>query len=225
MTRTGSDEPTMPRWAPRVRPALVRRLYEADAKGIVDVELIDEVGYALWARCETIRRVTDRLCPECGGRLAGVHRSPDRHRPIACVECGWASTWGAYHRSYKGRRIHGGRAFAAFTEYIERFEAARTPQAKMREIDRLIHAVHEAADGLWTSPGAMNLIDARRDEILPFLNELAGLDGARPEQVAAFRRLHRKVAEGDARTRARNRAKGLPDWIQPGLEEIDGNPD
>ncbi|MEX2225792.1 MAG: hypothetical protein WEB52_05000 [Dehalococcoidia bacterium] len=41
----GADEI---KWARRVRPETIRRLYTLDAKGIVDDELIDEVGYAFF---------------------------------------------------------------------------------------------------------------------------------------------------------------------------------
>ena len=58
------------KWARRVRPETIRALYTLDAKGIVDEELIDEVGYAMLARCESIRTVTRAhsgraTCPRC----------------------------------------------------------------------------------------------------------------------------------------------------------------
>jgi hypothetical protein len=57
-------------WAPRVPPHTIRRLYETDARGIVDEEQVDEVGYALYARCRSILRVTaahghHATCPRC----------------------------------------------------------------------------------------------------------------------------------------------------------------
>jgi hypothetical protein len=61
--RGGLDEV---RWAPRVNPSLIRRLYEADARGIVDDELFDDVGSALHARCQSI--------------LAGASRGAERPR-------------------------------------------------------------------------------------------------------------------------------------------------
>ena len=39
-----------PRWAPRVQAAMIRRLYEQNAAGIYDDQLVDEVGYAFLAR-------------------------------------------------------------------------------------------------------------------------------------------------------------------------------
>lgn len=49
----------------------IRRLYETDAKGIYDGDLIDEVGYGLLARCESFIRANraragEVPCPECG---------------------------------------------------------------------------------------------------------------------------------------------------------------
>ena len=59
-------------WAPRARPELIRRLYESDAAGLLDGELVDEVGYALLLRCKTIQCVTERRCPECHERMQGA---------------------------------------------------------------------------------------------------------------------------------------------------------
>ena len=46
-------------WSPRVGPQKILRLYQTDAQGIVDEDLIDEVGHGLLARCESIRIVSD----------------------------------------------------------------------------------------------------------------------------------------------------------------------
>jgi hypothetical protein len=40
------------RWAHKLRPEKLRRLYELDAQGLADAELIDEVGDTLYSRCE-----------------------------------------------------------------------------------------------------------------------------------------------------------------------------
>ena len=46
------------RWAPKAPQALIRSLYESDAAGFQDEALADEVGAALYARCESILAVT-----------------------------------------------------------------------------------------------------------------------------------------------------------------------
>jgi len=160
-------------WAPRIKPHKIRRLYELDAKGILDEDLIDEVGYGLLFRCETIHRVTHRLCPDCGGELEGAWESASRYRKIRCKSCGWQATWISYHTSYKGKRIHGGRAFGFFEDYLKRFPKCRGPRAMMLEIDRLIHEVHESTDNLWTSPAASNLIQGKGWEVAALLDALA----------------------------------------------------
>ncbi|MFX7640585.1 hypothetical protein ABTJ59_19995, partial [Acinetobacter baumannii] len=46
------------RWAPRVPPAIVRRLYQSDASSLQDDDLVNEVGFALYARCRSIQTAT-----------------------------------------------------------------------------------------------------------------------------------------------------------------------
>src|SRR5438552_1783938 len=84
------------RWAPRVNPHKIRRLYETDARGIVDDELIEEVGFALYSRCQSILIATEAhagrvQCPRCG-RL--VPHTGDRNAFIACDQCSSRGRWG-----------------------------------------------------------------------------------------------------------------------------------
>ena len=156
-SRSMTDEPPRPQWAPRVRMALIKSLYEADAAGLADDDLVNEVGHALLMRCESIYRVTERRCPDCGEVLEGAHDVGSRDRTISCPGCGWISTWRAYHRSYKGNRIHGGRAYREFVHFLCEFPTCRTKSSKMLAIDRLIHAVHGASGNVKALPGAQNL--------------------------------------------------------------------
>ncbi|MBT4497281.1 MAG: hypothetical protein HOC74_06140 [Gemmatimonadetes bacterium] len=167
-----TDEPPRPQWAPRVRMALIKRLYEADAAGLADDDLVNEVGFALLMRCETIYRVTERRCPECGDSLEGAHDEGPRDRTVHCPGCGWTSTWRVYHRSYKGHRIHGGRAYPEFVHYFREFPKCRTRSSKMRAIDRLIHAVHQVGNA-GATPAAQNLVYARPGAIKRMLDDLA----------------------------------------------------
>ena len=61
----------LPTWAPRLKPYLIRRVYEGDAQGLLDSELLDKVGWALYARCESFllaheARNGRARCPVCG---------------------------------------------------------------------------------------------------------------------------------------------------------------
>ena len=166
-------------WAPPVRRQLIRRLYEADAAGLRDDELVNDVGYAIFVRCESIHRVTKRLCPHCGSSLRGVEGSVVRDRPISCPKCGWQSTWRVYHRSYKGKRIHGGGAYPAFARYYEEFPRCKTADEKMLAIDRVIHAIHRIG-----APGIVNLIRCHLGVAVKFLDHLAYDDTVGSDRAA-----------------------------------------
>ena len=162
------------RWARRVRQDKIRRLYTLDAKGIVDEELIDEVGYAMLARCESIRIATrahagKATCPRCGAK---VEHAWKKHEPLECA-CGWGTTWGEYLKTYQGKQLYGGNAYPMFRAFIDRWPAARTPRDKMLAIDALIHAVHGQFQGAMARPAACNLIEGTARELIGFLDELA----------------------------------------------------
>jgi len=180
----GADEI---QWARRVKPEVIRRLYTLDAKGIVDEELIDEVGYAMYARCHSIRIATrahagKAMCPRC--RADVLRSSPDwktwsKDEPCACA-CGWATTWGEYHRTYKGKQLHGGGAYPMFRAFIDRWPQAKTPRDKMLAIDWLIHECHGQFKGAMGRPAACNLIEGTMHELVEFLDQLAYGDQSTP---------------------------------------------
>src|SRR5258708_28782977 len=45
-------------WAPKVRPEKIWQLYQNDARGLVDETLVDDVGLALYLRCESVLLVS-----------------------------------------------------------------------------------------------------------------------------------------------------------------------
>ena len=52
-----SDDAAEVRWTPRATKRQIRRLYESDARGLLDENLLDEVGVQLCLRCENIMTV------------------------------------------------------------------------------------------------------------------------------------------------------------------------
>jgi hypothetical protein len=171
------------RWAPRVPPHKVRRLYETDALGIVDGEQIDAVGYALLARCESILAVTEahdagRLrCPRCRTPIQrrGTALNPeDDAEVIRCGACGWATTGRALRLSYRGKQLYGPKALPDFRAYVAAFPRAATPRQRMLAIDRLIHAVHgDLARGDVGRPVGVSVLAGNREEIVRLLDGLA----------------------------------------------------
>jgi hypothetical protein len=162
------------RYARRVRPEKIRALYAMDAKGIVDEELIDEVGYAMLARCESIRTATRAhagrgTCPRC---RAEVRHNWVKTETMACP-CGWSTTWGAYLKTYQGKQLHGGKAYPIFRAFIDQWPLARTPRQKMLTIDAMIHAVHGEFKGGMGRPAACNIIEGTMRELFALLEELA----------------------------------------------------
>jgi hypothetical protein len=183
------------RWAPKVRPERVRRLYERDALGIVDGELIDDVGLALHARCRSIVLVNDGLvrCPRCAAvfKVLRTYRErgtgepapdPEQVAPCPTPACGWATTAGAWWRSWCHRELHAGWGLPPIREYAERYPAAPTPRARLLLIDRLLHAFHQ--DLRRATPGrpvAHNLLEGNQRQALELLDSLAYGDHSTPE--------------------------------------------
>jgi hypothetical protein len=185
------------KWARRVRQEDIRRLYHLDARGIIDQDLINDVGYGLHARCESIRIATEAhfgrvTCRSCG---AVVERTEWNKAELLTCACGWRKTWGDYLASYQRKQLVGGAAYPAFIEYLERWPGARAPRDKLLEIDRLVHACHVATHRPWARPAAVNLIEGTASELARFLDELAYGPSSTPglgETRDAWQRLRRE---------------------------------
>jgi len=115
------EHPTLPQWAPRVPQHKIRRLYELDAQGIYDDELIQEVGYALRARCQGFIEACEAWagcarCPICG---AQIPHSGDKAEVLRCDACDWSLTWGAYFKTFQHKQLSGAEpVLALFREFI-----------------------------------------------------------------------------------------------------------
>jgi len=195
------DRPIKPRWSPRVPRHKVRRLYENDARGIVDEVLLDDVGIGLFLRCRSMLAVHGVMmhgripCPACGHVFtqdrAGLC---DPATPLVCPACGWRLPWGEYHSTFRHQELMGAGGNPFIAEYVEAWPTARTPREKLLLIDRLIHlwhheeARHERGLG---RPTGVNLIEGSRRQVLAFLDALTHGEQATPE-----------LREADARWRA-----------------------
>lgn len=183
-----NDNRTIPVWARRVAQWKICRLYENDAKGIYDEELIDDVGYALFARCQSFITANEATrgrarCPRCS---AVVLHSGRKEELLRC-ECGWELLWGEYFKTIQHKQLSGAEpVISLFQEFVDRFPAAGSVRQKVFLIDRLIHGFH------WyyktdspTRPVAINLIQGRLKQMIEFLDSLTYSDQSTPGTLAA----------------------------------------
>jgi predicted RNA-binding Zn-ribbon protein involved in translation (DUF1610 family) len=149
---------------------MIVRLYNSDAEIQHDNELLDDVGWRLFARCQDVLLVSDSkiVCPQCGKTFHVPWIGERSDRESACADCGWTLTAQEYHASFKGRDLNGVGAREAFATYVARFPRLTTYGDRMLAIDRLVHAVHTTG-GL----AARNLFEGRAREVVARLDSLA----------------------------------------------------
>jgi hypothetical protein len=181
-----SRDDRKPHWAPKVPQAKIRRLYATDAQGIIDHELIDAVGWALWERCDSILTVTAAhnghvRCPSCGTLIERQNRWSADERVI-CGTCDWQILWATYHQTYRSKQLFGANALEVFTAFHHAFPQAQVANTKMILIDQLIHGFHVGLTDIGR-PAAANLIEGSLAEVIRFLDALTN-DGTSAAGVA-----------------------------------------
>jgi hypothetical protein len=176
------------RWAPKIRPKLLKKLYDTDALRIQDIDLCDDVGLRLYLRCQTIIRAHNREaeCPRCG-LVFKVHDSwKDPVDKIAVCpkdKCGWQITFGQYFQSKRHREIFAGNAVPVFKEYYVQYPLARSYREKMLLIDSLIHSFHvNLKTNLPGRSTANNLIEGNHKMVLEFLEGLSAVDSEKKRE-------------------------------------------
>jgi hypothetical protein len=169
------------RWAPRVPQALIRRLYQTEGAGRLDEDLLEQVGIALFARCESIVKATEAHrgrvgCPSCATSVVdeGRERFRDKEKLLTCPACGWSTTWGVVLKSLQGKELVGGAAEPFFRTYVERYPRARSPREKVLLIDSLLHEFHSSIRFGDVRPAAVNVIEGKMRSVMALLDELAG---------------------------------------------------
>ena len=177
------------RWSPRVARWKIRRLYESDAKGMLDEELLNDVGITLLLRCRDILTIDEAKrgrvrCPRCAkrrqytiiARAPRARKSDVRNEVLICPRCGWQITWGEYALSYKRKQLNAGGATRAFEAYVRDYKVAQTPKERYLSIDRLIHEFHYSLRNqpdLPSRPVGVNLMSGKLADVLQFLEDLA----------------------------------------------------
>ena len=160
------------KWAPKVPQAPIARLYESDAAGIRDDELLDLVGYALWARASDVALLARSgvRCPVDGTEFSlgdgAWHRLP-ANTSASCPACGWQTDLETWHNSWRKTDLHGMAPFVG--AYVEEWPTARSYRDRMLLVDRLLHEIHSTGGNL-----ARALIEGgKRNSPHAFLDRLA----------------------------------------------------
>lgn len=165
------------RWAPRVPMDWLRRLYEQDAMGIADEELVDKVGYRLYERCRDCVLVVNTIrgefaCVDCRERCDVTGTSDVGI--ITCPACGWTCTRRDFHASWRHKELNVDTTFVV--QFIADWERARSYAQKMLAIDGVIHRWHHetklAERGAVGRPVGVNLIEGSRKQVIAFLDAL-----------------------------------------------------
>lgn len=169
--------PNILKWAPKIQPALLRRLYDSSAAGMLDADTLAEAGAALWLRCEAVCMVSRRefYCPNCRRKL---HFAPDTKDTdaVSCPECGFSLTLAQYHQSHRHLDLNPGNAAACFSEFYRRYPSLHTQEEQMIAIDTLIHSFHiDAKTQLPNRAAGNNLIEGSLAQVVAFLDEMSGI--------------------------------------------------
>jgi hypothetical protein len=167
------SHPVKIRWSPRLRPILLKRLYQSDASGFQDLDLCNEVGMYLFERCRTFYLVYrhEVECSLCG-RVFLVSRN--EVSPCPQDECDWYVTPEVYALSIKNYSAWTGRAIDAFISFYRRYPGAKAYKDKILLIDQLIHSFHiDEKTGNPTKSVASKLLEGNKKDVVRFLDELS----------------------------------------------------
>lgn len=174
------DKPVykLPVWAYRIRKSEIERLYISCGSGLLDEDLIDEVGFGLLARCISMLQVAEAIrgrpvCPQCSAG-AEVRDMYEPNATALCRNCGWQCPWKKYQKTYQRKGLFAGGMESFVRDFVNKFSATRSHREKLVLIDTLIHRFHwESATGSGGRPGACSLIEGKMKDIMPFLDRLS----------------------------------------------------
>lgn len=177
----------LPVWAYRLRKSQIEQLYKSTAQGLLDEELIDDVGFSLYARCQSMIQVAQASigkppCPNCDA-IAELDKAPwDSTAVAACPTCGWTCPWGMYKKTYQRKGLFMGGFKPAVEEFVREFAITKAHAKRLVLIDTLIHRFHwESKEKAGGRPGATSLIEGKMKDIMAFLDSLSYDDNVPPE--------------------------------------------
>jgi len=167
-------------WAERVSPHKIRRLYESDARGMLDEDLLDEVGYGIYVCCQQTLDLGEATrgrvkCRGCGSIIVRrlVNGQFDDSEMLRCNACSWEVACGDYHKSLLRKTpAPPYEPAVVFETFVKGWTLARSPRDKLLLIDSLIHEwhIHYRAVG-W--PIGTSVVKATAEQMVQLLEGLA----------------------------------------------------
>ena len=163
------------KWCRKVPRNDILRLYQSDAKGLLDEALLDDIGFTFYTRCIQAKEAYERMdkgeiiCHHCHAIL----KAGQANALIHCG-CGYVYTYREYRRSCNAANMPAGAATPIFHGFIPKWAACKDAKSKMMLIDWLIHQFHVAlmADVKGRSV-CRNLIEGTTAQIFDLINRLA----------------------------------------------------
>lgn len=154
----------------------IAKLYENDSKGIIDDELINDIGFTIYMRCLEGQEVMDAVhkmrvkCRSCSNII--VRKDKRNHNEVLACQCGWKTTWGHYRQNTLTQNMCNGQAAPFFTKYITKWESAKNSKQKMLFIDWLIHQFH-IKDNIPGRAVGTNIISGTKTQVADLIINLS----------------------------------------------------
>jgi hypothetical protein len=171
------------KWSPRISRSKLQRLYESDAKGVLDSELLEEVGCTIYARC--LQSKEERLLMDSGKmKCHYCNNILKANSGLITCNCGFQYIFKDYRRSFRANNMPTGGAAHIFNEFIDKWEQMKTDSDKMRLIDWLIHEFHiNLLSGTKGRFVGVNLIQGTKSQIKDLILNLAYGDGGKALEI------------------------------------------
>lgn len=176
------------KWCKKVSRSDIYRLYQGESKGMLDEELLDDIGLTFYMRCKQAKEVRECMdkgqiiCHHCGAVLTGgrvsttgsiLTKNVDNYKPISC-DCGYLYTYREYRRSCNSVNMPGGRATPIFQHFLQEWPLCRDAKDKFFLIDWLVHECHVTLmSGKKGRSVCVNLIEGSLSQVTKLILQLA----------------------------------------------------
>ncbi len=203
-------------WSDRVPPQKIRRLFVSDAEGLLDEDLLNEVGYGIYACCQDYLDLAEAnrgrvKCRSCGSIILRkiVDGKFDRSEVLYCDRCSWEIALKDYHPSLlRAAPAPPYEPELVYRTFVQRWPLARYASEKLLLIDRLIQEWHiHYRDVGW--PLGTSVVKATAAQMIELLEGLACAPESAEEQKQIRRAWQARLEAKRMRPDLEAAARGL----------------